>query len=343
MNKKIRKYIKSFILIFVVISMIFNSHASTGVGDPNAFVTKEEFDLALSNFNSRLSEFEAGINSKIDSQVTSYLTRNGIWSGLDQTTESSGVYKWPMYQVFNGTKSTCTWKGSSYNQTTYAACKTAAASWTTGGEPCLGFRDTYPSAKSFMFWFNATSDKNYTTPTYGFIHPKLFFTSTKSGLAVCHIKQTEVDWRIWKIQLQKPVTSAGWVQDNRGAMDLGYSVVVNAFKSDGVSLNPDADIKNRTSFASRAWTEAEYSKAAPLTAYGYFGNETNGYNILDLGIQNINKYEYFFVEKGDKVYLTMAPIFPSLAHDERLVTFATSYVVDDLTPVKLECDSAIVY
>ena len=50
----------------------------------DAFITKDEFDKAMADFNTRLSVFEAGINSKIDSQVTSYLDRNGIWSKKEQ-------------------------------------------------------------------------------------------------------------------------------------------------------------------------------------------------------------------------------------------------------------------
>lgn len=47
--------------------------------------TKAEFDAALVEITNSLVNFQAGINSKIDSQVTTYLDRNGIWSGKAQT------------------------------------------------------------------------------------------------------------------------------------------------------------------------------------------------------------------------------------------------------------------
>ena len=84
MKKKLFKNIKFLVSIVLVLSLIAPSYASLSASDGSAFVTKAEFDSALADFNARLTTFEAGINSKIDSQVTSYLDRNGIWSPKDQ-------------------------------------------------------------------------------------------------------------------------------------------------------------------------------------------------------------------------------------------------------------------
>lgn len=77
------KSIKKIFCIIIIFTMTMRSFAASSA-DAASFITKEEFDLALSDFNKRLTVFEAGINSKIDSQVSSYLERNGIWNKTTQ-------------------------------------------------------------------------------------------------------------------------------------------------------------------------------------------------------------------------------------------------------------------
>lgn len=90
------KMVKRLICAYLIITFVMPSFATTGVSDGTAFITKKEFDAALSDFNGRLSSFQAGINSKIDSQVSSYLDRNGIWSAksmvLDNAKTSIAFY-----------------------------------------------------------------------------------------------------------------------------------------------------------------------------------------------------------------------------------------------------------
>ena len=83
--------LKKFFCLLLVMCVVSPSYADLATSDNSAFVTKEEFDNALNDFNERLTIFESGINSKIDSQVSSYLDRNGIWSGKQQELKNKNV------------------------------------------------------------------------------------------------------------------------------------------------------------------------------------------------------------------------------------------------------------
>lgn len=87
----IRKYLKMLLCISLIISIVAPDYASTAA-DGSAFLTKKEFDEALADFNGRLTSFEAGINAKIDAQVSSYLDRNGIWSEKPQVLTGNIFY-----------------------------------------------------------------------------------------------------------------------------------------------------------------------------------------------------------------------------------------------------------
>lgn len=89
MRKKFFKYIKLIFCISLILSLVTPSYAVLQSTDGSVLVTKAEFDTAMANFNSKLTTFESSVNSKIDSQVTSYLDKNGIWSGKKQTTYNS--------------------------------------------------------------------------------------------------------------------------------------------------------------------------------------------------------------------------------------------------------------
>lgn len=60
---------------------------SLSASDGSAFITKGEFDSSMAEINIRLTIFEAGINSKIESQISNYLDRNGIKVIVDKEIE----------------------------------------------------------------------------------------------------------------------------------------------------------------------------------------------------------------------------------------------------------------
>ena len=79
------KFIFKTIFIFsLIISMVIPTYAAVSVSDGSAFVTKAEFSADLNNLSNRMASLENALDAKIDSLVSSYLTRNGIWNGAKQ-------------------------------------------------------------------------------------------------------------------------------------------------------------------------------------------------------------------------------------------------------------------
>ena len=83
----IRRLFK-IVFIIMLISQSILSFAAISVSDGSAFVTKAEFSADLNNLSTRLAQMENSIDSKIDSLVSTYLQRNGVWSGKKQTLSS---------------------------------------------------------------------------------------------------------------------------------------------------------------------------------------------------------------------------------------------------------------
>ena len=83
---KVMKIVKLFVVFNLILSIsLINSVAAISVSDGSAFVTKAEFAADLNNLSNRMSTLENSLDAKIDSLVSSYLSRNGIWNGEKQT------------------------------------------------------------------------------------------------------------------------------------------------------------------------------------------------------------------------------------------------------------------
>ena len=79
------KIVKFFVVFNLILSIsLINSVAAISVSDGSAFVTKAEFAADLNNLSNRMSTLENSLDAKIDSLVSSYLSRNGIWNGEKQ-------------------------------------------------------------------------------------------------------------------------------------------------------------------------------------------------------------------------------------------------------------------
>ena len=79
------KIVKFFVVFNLILSIsLINSVAAISVSDGSAFVTKAEFAADLNNLSNRMSTLENSLDAKIDSLVSSYLSRNGIWNGETQ-------------------------------------------------------------------------------------------------------------------------------------------------------------------------------------------------------------------------------------------------------------------
>ena len=81
----LRKVFKTILVLTVCLGLTIHTNAAVSVSDGSAFVTKAEFAADLNNLSNRMAQLENSLDAKIDSLVSSYLTRNGIWNGATQT------------------------------------------------------------------------------------------------------------------------------------------------------------------------------------------------------------------------------------------------------------------
>lgn len=81
------KLVKKITLFLLIIFLPINSFAAVSVSDGSAFVSKSEFSATINSISNRVSIIENSLDAKIDSLVSSYLSRNGIWNGESQDLE----------------------------------------------------------------------------------------------------------------------------------------------------------------------------------------------------------------------------------------------------------------
>ena len=81
----LRKVFKTILVLSLCAGLAIPTNAAVSVSDGSAFVTKAEFSADLNNLSNRMAQLENSLDAKIDSLVSSYLTRNGIWNGAKQT------------------------------------------------------------------------------------------------------------------------------------------------------------------------------------------------------------------------------------------------------------------
>ncbi len=144
MDIKFKKLFKTMVIFFVVFVMIFNSFAAISVSDGSAFVTKAEFSADLNNLSNRMSALENSIDAKIDSLVSSYLSRNGIWNGEKQTLDITDKTISLKNIMGNGTTT---------NITTYSQQRGASVgtydSFTT---PCIDLQSGYINDLGYIIY-----------------------------------------------------------------------------------------------------------------------------------------------------------------------------------------------
>ena len=87
----INRIFKTILVLSIVLGITLPSNAAVSVSDGSAFVTKAEFAADLNNLSNRMAQLENSLDAKIDSLVSSYLTRNGIWNGKKQTLTVSNL------------------------------------------------------------------------------------------------------------------------------------------------------------------------------------------------------------------------------------------------------------
>ena len=81
----LRKVFKTILVYTICFGItILTNAGNANVSDGSAFITKSELSYQLNNLSSRMTQLENSLDSKIDTLVSSYLTRNGIWDGQSQ-------------------------------------------------------------------------------------------------------------------------------------------------------------------------------------------------------------------------------------------------------------------
>ena len=80
----LNRIFKTILVLSLCIGISLPTNAAVSVSDGSAFVTKAEFAADLNNLSNRMAQLENSLDAKIDSLVSSYLTRNGIWNGSKQ-------------------------------------------------------------------------------------------------------------------------------------------------------------------------------------------------------------------------------------------------------------------
>lgn len=126
---------KFLIILSLIISLTIPSYSAVSVSDGSAFITKSESDAEFNNLQSRMSIFENSLDAKIDSLVSSYLSRNGIWNGANQqleTTDTIGIvgvekntsypnqrYMYYSYPYYNETTDISNWTNVPANHTSF--------------------------------------------------------------------------------------------------------------------------------------------------------------------------------------------------------------------------------
>lgn len=99
---KISRCLKFLILIFILVMMPILSYA-TSVSDGSNFISKSEFSSTINNLSNRVSKIEGSLDAKIDSLVSAYLAKNGIWNGEKQTINKNTLQFGNSYDYFIAT------------------------------------------------------------------------------------------------------------------------------------------------------------------------------------------------------------------------------------------------
>ena len=100
----LNRIFKTILVLSICVGISLPTNAAVSVSDGSAFVTKAEFAADLNNLSNRMAQLENSLDAKIDSLVSSYLTRNGIWNGARQSMNSvpTSTFGFAFDEVFTG-------------------------------------------------------------------------------------------------------------------------------------------------------------------------------------------------------------------------------------------------
>ena len=95
-----KRTFRIILTISICLSICIPANAAVSVSDGSAFITNAEFNAGLNNLSNRMATLENSIDAKIDSLVSSYLTRNGIWNGEKQEISDDSIDEYDFMPAF---------------------------------------------------------------------------------------------------------------------------------------------------------------------------------------------------------------------------------------------------
>lgn len=173
MNKIIIKKIFSLILLLIILSNVVLASAVSD-NDGAAFITKAEFDSLKNTFQARLNEYNSGIDNKIESAISAYIsgakeekTSNltSILNKINQKFVDSKTLNWPKSQLdmyykyfINLGMMAGRWTtANSFSQVQYLTGAINAPNWRTVGST---------SGKGVYYYGTKTDDGYYVMTNY---------------------------------------------------------------------------------------------------------------------------------------------------------------------------------
>ena len=188
----LKKMFKTIFVLSLCIGVVLPTNAAVSVSDGSAFVTKAEFAADLNNLSNRMAQLENSLDAKIDSLVSSYLTRNGIWNGAKQVTTAnsfsfvSDSNSIPYYLYKAATVAGKSFAGSSKHYLSYKVVNSLTKSGMCVANVYFNAWGTYPGAErniqtsfvyqmghtELMYWSNVKEDVsakgNFGTIIFGY-------------------------------------------------------------------------------------------------------------------------------------------------------------------------------
>ena len=274
---------KTILIMTLCLGITLPANAGgTDVSDGSAFITKSEMAYQLNNLSSRMTLLENSLDSKIDTLVSSYLTRNGIWNGAKQniligTALATGEHQYQGYNTSGGNRQT------------------------PRHNPDLpSFADWWYKN---IYWYNDDGTRNSTgmlvyATSGDYYDYDLIFTSSKSGL--CNFKKHYA-----AVDVQNRLGFLAAFNSEKRA-DASWATFGQFFPNFGVD-----DVL----YVGNDSTKTEVARlrvgSVDIGKVSYYNNIRDGLGgswdlkLYDVGMVNMltgQQQFYFFINKGDSFY-----------------------------------------
>ena len=306
------KITKKFILFILMIVFPIQSYAAVSVSDGSAFVSKSEFASTINNISNRMSIMENTLDAKIDSLVSSYLSRNGIWNGDKQ--EFKNVSSW------NGSTGMFFYPSDSWIITT----NTTLRSLVINNDGTVSLKQAVRTVDDNWDMFRANHPNLWASELSSSVsNYRPYFYSTKSGL--CHIT-----FSTFCCYGNSSFNELFWATDYNGLQQYGKVLQLGLQKEwwlreyESIGGTNTSNLNISAVLADMSLSYPQYIKTSQT---GKAGGE-NGYIRADQsasGVEYISNY--IFVSKGKYYYIDLK--CGTWDRNDRLLLFRRSHDPND--------------